>query len=116
MAEIVDRCSRPIEGLTCARCGQKTATVYPWPEPTGTCVCPCVTPAWFVDFVRFSSDPERMAESRAREKAERRPRGKRALAISAAAGIRTPRCDEARAAERDSIRFHPPEEPALPGR
>jgi hypothetical protein len=46
--------------------------------------------------VKFSSDPARMAESRAREKAERRrrSRGKEALAISVAAGIRTPKCDD----------------------
>jgi hypothetical protein len=124
LAEVIDRCSRPREGVTCARCGQKTATIYPWPEPTGTCVCPCVTPAWFIDFVKFSSDPARMAEERARKKAERRrrPIGKEALAISVTAGTRTPKMTRSssdgrlRAAAMDapSIRLHPPEEPTLP--
>lgn len=54
----------PITGVTCMVCGESTATIYPYPltgtgvggklkggEGTGSCVCPCTTPAWMSAFI-----------------------------------------------------------------
>jgi len=55
---------QPITGVVCMACGERTAMIYPYPltgtgpggklkggEGTGSCVCPCTTPAWMIAFI-----------------------------------------------------------------
>ncbi|KKN21282.1 hypothetical protein LCGC14_0927130 [marine sediment metagenome] len=44
--------------MTCVKCGNEI-TVYPYPMPEGTGVCPCSSPAWLESFAKFGMNSER---------------------------------------------------------
>ncbi len=54
----LDEALRPMT-MTCIKCGGQL-TVYPYPMPKGTSVCPCSSPAWLESFVKFSMNQERV--------------------------------------------------------
>lgn len=43
----------PLTGVTCAKCGRDDCTIYPFPLPEGTMVCPSCSPGWLRDFLEF---------------------------------------------------------------
>lgn len=42
--------------MTCAKCGEQTAILWPYPMPRGTCTCPCSSPPEAIAFVKAMSE------------------------------------------------------------